>query len=56
MIIRGDFVVNVPRGRAINPVTNTNWEGVGVAPNIEVPAAKALEKALELARKAISKN
>ncbi len=34
--------LRVPFGRAINPVTNANWEGVGVKPDIEVPAAQAL--------------
>lgn len=32
----------VPFGRAINPITGTNWEGVGVEPDIKVPASKAL--------------
>lgn len=45
------FSVFIPTGRAINPVTNTNWEGVGIKPDIEVPASKALTvahiKALE---------
>jgi retinol-binding protein 3 len=36
------FTVWVPTGRAINPITNTNWEGTGVKPHIEVPAAEAL--------------
>ncbi len=53
-IIHGDFIVNVPRGRAINPITKTNWEGVGIAPHIELPKEDALKKALELARKAIA--
>lgn len=53
-IIRGDFVVNVPRGRAINPVTKTNWEGIGVIPNIDIDEKGALDKAIELARKAIA--
>lgn len=45
------FTVWIPSGRAINPITNTNWEGTGVAPHIEVPSHKALDvaqvKALE---------
>jgi chorismate mutase len=35
----------IPFGRAVNPITNTNWEGTGVAPDIKVPANKALETA-----------
>lgn len=45
----------IPNGRAINPVTGTNWEGVGVKPEIEVPADQSLDKALELARPAAEK-
>ena len=44
------FTVFVPSGRAINPVTNTNWEGTGVEPDVEVPAEKALQTAREHAR------
>jgi hypothetical protein len=40
----------IPYGRPINPVTKTDWEGVGVKPDVGVPADKALEKAQELAR------
>ncbi|MBP1658265.1 MAG: peptidase [Bacteroidetes bacterium] len=32
----------VPYGRAINPITGTNWEGVGVQPDITASASKAL--------------
>ncbi len=42
----------VPTGRAINPVTKTNWEGVGVVPEVKVPETEALDKALELAKEA----
>lgn len=35
----------IPTGRAINPVSGTNWELVGVTPDIEVPAEEALERA-----------
>jgi retinol-binding protein 3 len=39
------FVMFVPTGRAINPITKTNWEGVGVKPDMAVSAEKALETA-----------
>jgi hypothetical protein len=41
--------MTVPTMRAINPVSGTNWEGVGVAPDLDVPAAEALPVALERA-------
>jgi hypothetical protein len=44
------FSVNLPYGRAVNPITGTNWEGVGVVPDKSVPAASALEAALRLVR------
>ena len=46
------LVIFIPTGRAINPVTKTNWEGVGVVPEIKCSADKALETALPLAREA----
>lgn len=42
----------IPTGKAINPVTNTNWEGVGVEPDVNVPADSALAVAQRLATKA----
>ncbi|HEX5633586.1 MAG TPA: S41 family peptidase [Gemmatimonadales bacterium] len=39
------FGVWVPSGRAVNPVTNTNWEGTGVQPDVPVPAGDALRTA-----------
>jgi len=38
-------LVAVPFGRAVNPVTGTNWEGTGVAPDLERPADQALDVA-----------
>jgi len=43
------IMLRIPVGRAINPVTGTNWEGVGVSPNIETPAADALTTAHAMA-------
>lgn len=36
------FGMFVPTGRAINPITKTNWEGTGVTPDVSVPADQAL--------------
>ncbi|HYW68069.1 MAG TPA: S41 family peptidase, partial [bacterium] len=40
-----NLLVRVSFGRAINPISGTNWEGVGVQPDIEVPADQALDTA-----------
>lgn len=48
--VAGKLAVFIPDGRALNPVTGTNWEKVGVKPHVAVEASKALEKALEEAR------
>ena len=39
------LVVNIPTARAINPVTHTNWEHVGVKPDVQAPAAEAQQVA-----------
>jgi hypothetical protein len=39
------FAVWVPSGRAINPITKSNWERVGVRPDVAVPADQALRAA-----------
>ncbi|WP_371776799.1 S41 family peptidase [Streptomyces sp. NBC_01438] len=39
----------VPFGRAINPVSGTNWEGVGVQPDVPCAAADSLGRAHALA-------
>jgi hypothetical protein len=48
------LAVFVPTGRAINPITKTNWEGVGVKPDVAVAADSALETAHRLARAVVS--
>jgi hypothetical protein len=43
------FTAFVPGGRAVNPISKTNWEGTGVTPEVKVPAADALVTAQKLA-------
>jgi hypothetical protein len=47
--INDHFLMFVPGGRAINPITKTDWEGTGVKPEIAVPADQALDKARDIA-------
>jgi C-terminal processing protease CtpA/Prc len=49
------FGAFIPSGRAINPISKTNWEGTGVKPDIEVPADQALKTAhLDALRKRVA--
>jgi tetratricopeptide (TPR) repeat protein len=54
----GTFPINeslgvfIPTGKAINPITKTNWEGVGVVPEIKASPEETMDKALELAKAA----
>jgi hypothetical protein len=36
---------SIPFGRAINPITETNWEGTGIEPHIQVPRDEAFDVA-----------
>ncbi|GAA2497758.1 S41 family peptidase [Streptomyces gobitricini] len=46
-------LVTVPTARTVSTVTGTNWEGVGVAPDVPVPAGQALETAHRAALRAL---
>jgi len=39
------FTAFIPVGQSLNPVTKTNWENIGVEPEVKVPAEKALIEA-----------
>jgi C-terminal processing protease CtpA/Prc len=43
--ITDHFGIWLPTGRAINPITGTNWEGVGITPDIAVNPEEALRAA-----------
>jgi len=52
--VNDSYIMFVPDGRAISPITKTNWEGTGVTPDVQVASIKALEKAQILAMQKIS--
>ncbi len=45
------FHMQIAQGRAVNPVTKTNWEGTGVTPDVRVRADLALATARLMALK-----
>ena len=47
--IDAHFTIGVPFARPINPVSKTDWEGTGVAPDVRVKSTDALEVAEQLA-------
>lgn len=46
--VGNDLEVSISIGRTVNPVSGINWEGVGVQPDVAVPADQALDKVLAL--------
>ena len=45
--IHPHFVLWSVTAKSVNPITGGNWQGVGVQPDIHVPADRALETALQ---------
>jgi C-terminal processing protease CtpA/Prc len=43
------LLLTVPFGRSISPITHTDWERSGVAPDVAVPAGDASKVALRMA-------
>jgi len=48
-IVADYFTIGIPFAASFDPVTKTNWEGVGVVPDVKVDAADALDTAEKLA-------
>ncbi len=49
--VHAHFVLWSVTARSVNPITGSNWQSVGVQPDIEVPAGDALRVAQEIFRK-----
>ena len=53
--ITAHFGIWLPNGRAINPITKTNWEGTGIEPDIKIESGQALRAAhLDALRKILA--
>lgn len=50
-----NFRISVSTGAPKNPVTNTNWEGIGIIPDVIETPANAKEKALMLIKSELEK-
>ena len=50
------FILILPEGYPTHPVTNSNWEGTGVQPDIEIASENALEIAHRHAIQSLYKN
>lgn len=50
------FMIGVPFGRPINPISKKDWEGTGVEPDVKVPAGQALDVAKKMAMEQIQKD
>lgn len=51
--VRDGFNVFISIGTPLNPITGTNWEGVGVQPDVRVSSDQALQRAQQLALEAL---
>ncbi|MEM6346646.1 MAG: S41 family peptidase [Bacteroidota bacterium] len=51
-LLNDQLQVFIPDCRVVNHITNSNWEGVGVIPDVQIDADQALDKAIALAQAA----
>jgi len=54
--LNDNFTVNIPIGRAINPITETNWEGTGIEPHVACKTEKAKDVAYVMALDSVMLN
>ncbi len=50
-LIDGSFLLSIPFAETINPISNSNWEGVGIIPDVECLSRDAVKVALGLLAK-----
>ncbi len=50
-VLGHSFYTFIPTGRSYNPITKTNWEGVGILPDQVTEEDAALDEAYKMAKK-----
>ncbi len=48
------YFINIPTQRTVNPKTKTNWEGQGVAPDLEAASEASFALAYRMALRSLS--
>jgi hypothetical protein len=48
-IINDNFGITIPFGKAVNPITSSNWEGTGIEPHVKAEKNNAFDVAYALA-------
>ncbi len=48
------YFINIPTQRTVNPKTKTNWEGKGVAPDVEAASDASFAIAYRMVLRALS--
>lgn len=55
LVVDDNFFIYMPFAGSLNPKTKTNWEGVGVQPDVQISEAEALKTAHLMALKTLIK-
>ncbi len=52
--LSNNFAASIPFGKAVSPISKTNWEGTGVEPDVKVSSVQALDTAYKMALEKLS--
>ena len=54
--LNDNFGISIPIGRAVNPITKTNWEGTGIQPHFVCDMVSAKDVAYAMALDSVELN
>ena len=55
-VVNSEMWMMIPTSLNVNAITKTNWQGIGVVPDVRIPADKALDAAQAAAYKLLREN